>query len=79
MLSLAAIANSGGGRATCGSRENRRLLPAPAQEPAASPAPAEHYQVPRQEWTFGGLFGYFDEQQLRRGYRDLQERMFKLP
>jgi len=40
---------------------------APASEPAAPHA--EHYQVPRQEWTFGGLFGYFDEQQLRRGYK----------
>ncbi len=41
----------------------------PAQEQAAAPAPAEHYQVPRQEWTFGGLTGYFDEQQLRRGFK----------
>jgi len=40
---------------------------APASEPAAPHA--EHYQVPREEWTFGGLFGYFDEQQLRRGYK----------
>ncbi len=40
-----------------------------AEEPAASPAPQEHYQIPRQDWTFGGLFGYFDEQQLRRGYK----------
>ena len=40
---------------------------APASEPAAPHA--EHYQIPRQEWTFGGLFGYFDEQQLRRGYK----------
>jgi ubiquinol-cytochrome c reductase cytochrome c1 subunit len=37
-------------------------------EPAAAPA-QEHYQVPRQEWTFGGMFGYYDEQQLRRGYK----------
>jgi cytochrome c1 len=40
--------------------------PAEAAAPAAAP---EHYQIPRQEWTFGGLFGYFDEQQLRRGYK----------
>ncbi len=40
---------------------------APASEPAAPHA--EHYQIPRQDWTFGGLFGYFDEQQLRRGYK----------
>lgn len=37
-------------------------------EPAAAPA-QEHFQVQRQEWTFGGMFGYFDEQQLRRGYK----------
>ena len=48
---------------------------AAAEKPAAAPASelaaphAEHYQIPRQEWTFGGLFGYFDEQQLRRGYK----------
>lgn len=30
---------------------------------------AEPYQIPRQNWTYGGLFGYFDEQQLRRGYK----------
>jgi ubiquinol-cytochrome c reductase cytochrome c1 subunit len=35
---------------------------------SAAAVPEEHYQIPRQNWTFGGLFGYFDEQQLRRGY-----------
>ncbi len=50
------------------------MSPASAEEqkPGAAAAPAaapEHYQIPRQEWTFGGLFGYFDEQQLRRGYK----------
>jgi ubiquinol-cytochrome c reductase cytochrome c1 subunit len=51
------------------------LAPALAQQPGAKPAskaePAaeEHYQIPREKWTFGGLFGYFDEQQLRRGYK----------
>ena len=34
---------------------------------------AEPYQIPRQEWTYGGLFGYFDEQQLRRGYKVYKE------
>ncbi len=37
--------------------------------PEAAAVPEEHYQIPRQEWTYGGLFGYFDEQQLRRGYK----------
>lgn len=48
---------------------------ATAQEPpGGKPAPdaadraEKHYQIPRQNWTFAGLFGYFDEQQLRRGY-----------
>jgi ubiquinol-cytochrome c reductase cytochrome b/c1 subunit len=38
---------------------------------AAAPAapPVEEYQIPRQNWTFSGLFGHFDEQQLRRGYK----------
>jgi ubiquinol-cytochrome c reductase cytochrome c1 subunit len=35
---------------------------------SAAAVPEEHYQIPRQNWTFGGLLGYFDEQQLRRGY-----------
>ncbi len=41
-----------------------------AEEPAvpAAAAPA-HHEIQRQNWTFGGLFGYFDEQQLRRGYK----------
>jgi cytochrome c1 len=29
----------------------------------------EHIQIPRQKWTFGGMFGYFDQQQLQRGYK----------
>jgi ubiquinol-cytochrome c reductase cytochrome c1 subunit len=41
-----------------------------AEEKAAQAAPApQHYEVQRQNWTFGGMFGYFDEQQLRRGYK----------
>jgi cytochrome c1 len=47
------------------------IAAAPAEQAEEKPAAAapEHYQIPRQEWTFGGLFGYFDEQQLRRGYK----------
>ncbi|MGO9483518.1 MAG: cytochrome c1 [Rhodomicrobium sp.] len=33
----------------------------------------ERYEVPRQTWTFGGLFGYYDQQQLRRGYKVYKE------
>lgn len=49
------------------------MLPAAAS--AAEPAaPAEeHFQIPRQKWTFGGLFGYFDQQQLRRGFKVYHE------
>jgi ubiquinol-cytochrome c reductase cytochrome c1 subunit len=39
-----------------------------AAEEAAGQA-EEHYEIPRQKWTFGGIFGYFDKQQLRRGYK----------
>ncbi len=44
---------------------------APAeQKPAASAqAMQENYEIPRQKWTYGGLFGYFDQEQLRRGYK----------
>ncbi len=45
------------------------LAPALAEEPAATPASAGHFEIQRQNWTFGGMFGYFDEQQLRRGYK----------
>jgi ubiquinol-cytochrome c reductase cytochrome c1 subunit len=31
-------------------------------------AAGEHYEIPRQTWSFGGIFGYFDEEQLRRGF-----------
>ncbi len=44
--------------------------PAPT---ATSTPPAEHTQISRQHWTFGGLIGYFDEQQLRRGYQIYKE------
>jgi ubiquinol-cytochrome c reductase cytochrome c1 subunit len=43
-----------------------------AAEEAASQA-EEHYEIPRQKWTFGGIFGYFDQQQLRRGYKVYKE------
>ncbi len=43
-----------------------------AAEQAAGQA-GEHYEVPQQEWTFGGLFGYFDKQQRRRGYKVYKE------
>jgi ubiquinol-cytochrome c reductase cytochrome c1 subunit len=45
------------------------LAPAWAEEPAGAAAAPAHNEIHRQNWTFGGLFGYFDEQQLRRGYK----------
>jgi ubiquinol-cytochrome c reductase cytochrome c1 subunit len=46
----------------------------PGGTPGAKPGAAasevsEHSEIRRQKWTFGGLFGYFDQQQLRRGYK----------
>ncbi len=38
-------------------------------KPSAAATVAEHYQIPRQNWTYGGLFGYFEQEQLRRGYK----------
>jgi cytochrome c1 len=35
----------------------------------AEAAHEEHYEIPRQKWTYGGIVGYFDEEQLRRGYK----------
>ena len=29
--------------------------------------------IPRQKWTFGGIFGQFDEAQLQRGFQVYQE------
>jgi ubiquinol-cytochrome c reductase cytochrome c1 subunit len=52
---------------------------ASAQQAGTKPSSAaevvtdEHYEIPRQEWTYGGLFGYFDEQQLRRGFKIYHE------
>jgi ubiquinol-cytochrome c reductase cytochrome c1 subunit len=47
------------------------IAPAAAAEQAAGHE--EHYQVPRLTWTWGGIFGYFDQQQLRRGYKVYKE------
>src|SRR5579883_1566984 len=35
----------------------------------AQPAVEEHNEIERQDWTFAGLTGHFDQQQLRRGYK----------
>lgn len=64
MLSLAAIAS-----AAAATEAAPAAAPASAAQETPATAPAEHYQIPRQEWTFGGLFGYFDEKQLRRGFQ----------
>jgi cytochrome c1 len=44
---------------------------APAEQADKKEAAAaeQHYEIPRQKWTYGGVFGYFDEEQLRRGYK----------
>ena len=47
------------------------IAPAAAAEQAA--AHEEPYQIPRLTWTWGGIFGYFDQQQLRRGYKVYKE------
>jgi ubiquinol-cytochrome c reductase cytochrome c1 subunit len=48
------------------------IAPAAAAEEAA--AGHEHrYEVPRLQWTWGGIFGYFDQQQLRRGFKVYKE------
>jgi cytochrome c1 len=36
---------------------------------AAPAAEAEHPSVERQHWSFGGLFGHFDDAQLQRGFK----------
>jgi ubiquinol-cytochrome c reductase cytochrome c1 subunit len=33
----------------------------------------EHVSIPRQKWTFGGIFGQFDDAQLQRGFQVYQE------
>jgi cytochrome c1 len=40
--------------------------PSPAPKAVAKPA---EFTFERQNWTFSGPFGYFDRQQLRRGYK----------
>lgn len=52
------------------------LAAAPVAAWAADEAAAqaeERYEIPRQKWTFAGIFGYFDRQQLRRGYKIYKE------
>lgn len=50
---------------------------AAAEQAVTTATPAnvpEQYEIHQQKWTYGGLFGYFDEQQLRRGlkvYKDV--------
>jgi ubiquinol-cytochrome c reductase cytochrome c1 subunit len=50
------------------------LLPAAAAlaqeaDKNAAEGAFEHYEIPRQKWTYGGIVGHFDEDQLRRGYK----------
>ncbi len=40
---------------------------------SAEPANVPDHEIQRQNWTFGGLFGYFDQQQLRRGFKVYKE------
>jgi cytochrome c1 len=42
---------------------------APAEQPDKTAAHEEQYQIPRQKWTYGGIVGHFDQEQLRRGYK----------
>ncbi len=46
---------------------------APAAAAGEAAASQEHYQIPRLKWTWGGIFGYFDQQQLRRGFKVYKE------
>lgn len=67
LLSMAAIASAAAAEQPAAAQAPA-AAPA-AQEAPAAPASAEHYQIPRGEWTFGGMFGYFDQKQLRRGFQ----------
>lgn len=52
------------------------LAIAPAAAWAAGEAAGqahERYEIQRQPWTFGGIRGYFDQQQLRRGFKVYKE------
>ena len=48
------------------------IAPAVAAEEAAAGHEAR-YEIPRQTWTWGGIVGYFDIQQLRRGFKVYKE------
>ncbi len=44
----------------------------PSVTPSPGPLPGvdgEHAHIERQQWTFGGLNGHFDQRQLQRGYK----------
>jgi ubiquinol-cytochrome c reductase cytochrome b/c1 subunit len=71
IFSLAAIVTAVAAEQPAAAEKPATAAEKPAAAPASEPAAphAEHFQIPRQEWTVGGLFGYFDEQQLRRGYK----------
>lgn len=45
------------------------VLAYPAKTFAAGAGP----DIPRQEWTFNGIFGYYDKAQLQRGYKVYKE------
>src|SRR5690349_21067728 len=34
---------------------------------------AEHIEIPKEEWTFDGILGHFDKQQLQRGFQVYRE------
>ena len=41
--------------------------------PRSPPKEGGHATIPRQKWTFGGLFGKYDDAQLQRGFRVYME------
>ena len=50
------------------------LSAAPAAAAGEAVGHEQRYEIPRQKfWTFSGLFGYFDQQQLQRGYKVYKE------
>ena len=46
--------------------------------PAANAA-GESAHIDRQKWTFGGMFGHFDDAQLQRGFKVLRRGLRALP
>jgi ubiquinol-cytochrome c reductase cytochrome c1 subunit len=48
------------------------IAPAVAAEPAAA-GHQGRFEIERQSWTWGGIFGNFDQQQLRRGFKVYKE------